>query len=384
MLYHLGPIELTRRRIVEGALLLFFWGAVALLILGREALSPHLGEAGLREGEALHVILEISVWALATPFIFWLASRISPDRLGWIKATPFIFISGVVVAVLIDLLDHFFWNLVVTSAPPRSLSIWLVLDNFHFLTEFFIFMAVLIAGFARLYFLRVEEHRKEAMQLRMDAARLQTNLAEARLNALRMQINPHFLFNTLHIISDHFEENPRAARRMIARLSDILRYSFEGTETREVPLAREMEFLDGYLDIQRFRFEEHLKVNIDIEPDVQDALLPTLILQPIVENAIIHGISQLEGQGTIDIRSWRENEALHIRIADNGPGHTAHNGNGASTGGIGLQNTKERLAMLYGDSQQFIIESPPAGGFVVHIILPYHTGSDYFISSVEV
>ena len=370
----------SRKRWIEAGLLVSFWGSVALLTLGQEVLDPHL-RGSLREGEALHSVLEIATWMLVTPLLFWITPRISPDRIGWLRTIPIAVGLGVIVAVVVDLLDHIFWNALIASSTPRSLSIWFILDNFHFLNEFFIYVAVLIAGFARVYFLRVQEHRKEAVQLRMDAARLQANLAEARLSALRMQINPHFLFNTLHVISDHFEENPRGARRMIARLSEILRYTFEGTEKREVPLKQELRFLDGYLDIQRFRFEDRLEVKIDVAPDVMEALVPTLILQPLVENAIKHGVSQIEEQGIIGIRSWREGEELHMRVADNGPGLETSNGKQSS--GIGLRNTLERLETLYGANQTFSIETPFAGGFVVHIILPYHTSSDYFLSVVE-
>ena len=375
--------SIPRRRWIEAGLLLFFWGAVALLTLGREFLDPHL-ESGLREGEALHSVMEIAIWMLVTPLLFWSTRRLMPDRMGWIRTVSITVGLGVVIAVFADFVDHIIWNTLVVGASPRPLSIWYILDNFHFLNEFFVCVAILFAGFARAYFLRFQEHQQETVQLRMDAAKLQANLAEARLSALRMQINPHFLFNTLHVISDHFEENPRAARTMIARLSEILRYTLDGTETRKVPLSREIQFLDSYLDIQRFRFEDRLEVNIDIEPDAQHALVPTLILQPLVENAIKHGISQIEGQGIIEIRCWRENEELHIRIQDNGPGLMNTNGNHREGNGIGLRNTKERLEMLYGDNQKCMIESPRNGGFVAYITIPFHTSNDYVLSAVEV
>ena len=374
---------LSRERWIEAGLLVIFWGAVALLTLGQELLDPHLGESGLREGEALHAVLEITVWALFTPLIFWIASFISPEKIGWIKTIPIAVALGVVVAIIVDLLDHIFWNTLVKEANQRSLSVWFILDKFHFLNEFFIYCAVLIAGFARVYFLRVREHRKEAMQLRMDAARLQANLAEARLRSLRMQINPHFLFNTLHIISDHFEEDPRVARRMIARLSDILRYSLEDTEKREAPLKRELEFLDGYLDIQRYRFEDRLQVRFDIEPEVMDALVPMLLLQPLVENAIKHGINQMEDQGIISIKARLEDAQLHLEVKDNGPGIRPSNGKKQPSNGIGLRNTLERLETLYGANQRFSVESPLTGGFIVSIVLPYHISSDYFVSAVD-
>ena len=378
-----GRDRMGRQRWIEVGLLLFFWGTIALLMLGQELLDPYHGIKGLLPGESLHAVLQIAVWALFTPFIFWVAARISPEKIGWLRTIPIAVVLGVMVAVIVDLIDHLLWNTLVDQGPRRPMSVLFVLDNFHFLNEFFVFVAVTVAGFARSFFLRVQEHRKEAIQLRMDTARLQTNLAEARLRALRMQINPHFLFNTLHIISDHFEENPRAARRMIARLSEILRYTFEGTENSEVTLEKELHFLDGYLDIQRFRFEDRLRVNKDIATDLSDALIPTLILQPLVENAIKHGVSQVEYQGIIDIKVWREKEYLHLAVSDNGPGKKPISDQQSRSGGIGLQNTRERLEMLYGNNHQFLIASPTNGGFTATIVLPYHTQNDYFLSAVD-
>ena len=377
--------QLSRRwRWIEAGIVVFFWIIVASLTVGREALSPHAGPYGnLREGEALYTFLEFTPWMFITPMLFWVTMRILPDQVGWIRTLPLIIILGIFVATVVDFFDHVFWNTFVTSTWKRSLSITSILSNFHFLSEFFIYLAVVIGGFARAYFLRSQAHQQEAVKLRMDAVQLQSHLAEARLNALRMQINPHFLFNTLHIISDHFEENPRSARRMIARLSEILRYSFDSTETREVPLSQELHFLDGYLDIQRFRFEDRLKVNIDVPQELHEAMVPTLILQPLVENAIKHGISQIESQGIITIKAWQKGEDLHMNVTDNGPGASSGNGHKQPSSGIGISNTIERLETLYGANQHFSIESPPTGGFIAYLTIPYHTSSDYFLTSVE-
>lgn len=377
--------KLSRRwKWIEAGIIVLFWVLVALLTVGREALSPHAGPNGnLREGEALYIFLEFTPWMFITPFLFWVTMRILPDQVGWLRALPLVILLGIPVAAVVDFFDHIFWNTFVTSDWKRTLSLIAIMSNFHFLSEFFIYFAVVIGGFARAYFLRSQAHQQEAIKLRLDAVQLQSHLAEARLNALRMQINPHFLFNTLHVISDHFEENPRAARRMIARLSEILRYSFDSTETREVPLSQELRFLDGYLDIQRFRFEDRLEVNIDVPQQLREAMVPTLILQPLVENAIKHGISQIEGQGIITLNVWKEGDELHLSVADNGPGSSSGNGHKHPSSGIGIRNTIERLETLYGAEQHFSIETPPSGGFITYITLPYHTSSDYFLTSVE-
>ena len=375
---------IQKRRWIEIGLMLFFWSAVALLTLGRDVLDPHRSAyGGLRDGEALHSILEFGVWALVTPPIFWLANRILPERVGWVRTIPIAIIMGVVIACLVDLMDHILWNTLVDSPFKRSLSLGPIISNFHFINEFFIYFAVLVAGMARAYFLRYQKQQAESVQLRMDASQLETHLAEARLRALRMQINPHFLFNTLHVISDHFEENPRAARTMIARLSEILRYTFEGTDTREVTLEEELRFLDNYLDIQRFRFEDRLQVDVHVAPDAMQALVPTLILQPLVENAIKHGISQLEAGGKITIEAARKADTLQVTVADNGPGSASGDGSPAQSTGIGLKNTIERLETLYGTGHTFFVESPVEGGYVAGMVIPYHTSSDHFLSAVD-
>lgn len=366
----------------EVAVVVLFWLFIAGLILGRMVLTPHHKGQGdvLLAGEGLYIFSQYLVWAFFTPVIFWLVTFLSLDRIKIIKSILAIIALGMVVATLVDWIDHVLWNTLVESRRKRTLSVLYILSNFHFLTDFFVYLAVLMAGFARIYFLRSQAQQQEAIGLRMEAMQLHTHLTEARLQALRMQINPHFLFNTLHVISDHFEENPKAARRMIARLSEILRYSFEQTENKEVSLREELGFLEGYLDIQRFRFEDRLEIQNNIEPAAMDGLVPTLLLQPIVENAIKHGVSQIEGKGQISVVARRDESNLIIEIKDNGPGIQREP---AESSGIGLRNTKERLQTLYGNNHSFEMVSPESGGLVVKIVLPYHTKDDHFLSSVD-
>ena len=370
-----------RWRWKDGAVVVFFWGLFVLHTLAQDAFDPRFGlDGGLHQGEALQTFLKFSVWAVLTPGIFWMSSHFTPGHRAWLRLVPLYLLVGIILAVAADLVDHILWNTLVPEGPPRPVSIMFVLSGFHVLGEFSIFFFLLMVGFARIFFLRYQENEQESVQL-------QAHLAEARLQALRMQINPHFLFNTLHVISDNFEENPRTARRMIARLSEILRYTFEETEAREVTLGKEMQFLDGYLDIQRSRFEDKLNVTQDIAQDVREALIPNLILQPLVENAIKHGVSQLEGPGQITIRAWREDETLHLMVSDNGPGlarEPAKNGTSRAVPGVGLRNTRERLAGLYGESHSFVVASPPAGGFTTHIALPFHTHVDLRVTAVDV
>ena len=206
----------------------------------------------------------------------------------------------------------------------------------------------------------------------IQTAQLQRELVEARLSALRMQLNPHFLFNTLHAVSALIHENPEAADRVVARLSELLRLSLDQSKPQEVPLSEEMAFLDRYLDIEQIRFTDRLKVTREIDPAVQQALVPYLILQPLVENAIRHGIEPREELGHLGIHAGRHNGRLELRVTDNGAG--LKSGSHASAPeGIGLSNTRSRLRHLYGEDFQFELAEASAGGLEARIEIPFHT-----------
>ena len=205
-------------------------------------------------------------------------------------------------------------------------------------------------------------------------AELHRQLVEARLDALRMQLNPHFLFNTLHTISALIHENPEAADRVVARLSELLRQSLDQSKTQEVPLYQELAFLDRYLEIEKTRFAERLDVQRNIEPNVQEALVPFLILQPLVENAIRHGIEQREERGKLIIGARRDNGVLELSVSDNGSGLPEDDD--APRERIGLSNTRSRLHHLYGDNQKLELKGVPGGGLEARITIPYRTQAE--------
>ncbi len=208
----------------------------------------------------------------------------------------------------------------------------------------------------------------------LEAAELQRELVEARLEALRMQLNPHFLFNTLHAISAMIHENPETADRMIARLSELLRLTLDGSKAQEVPLSQELEFLDRYLEIEQARFSDRLKIEKLVQPEVLTALVPYLILQPLVENAIRHGIEPREELGQISIRASHNNGMLQLCVSDNGPG-LCENEPAAWREGIGLSNTRSRLRHLHGENGRLELASAPGGGLEARIELPFRTAN---------
>jgi two-component system LytT family sensor kinase len=211
---------------------------------------------------------------------------------------------------------------------------------------------------------------RESQARAINAAHLEARLAEARLKALEAQLHPHFLFNTLHAISTLVHTQPDAADRMISRLSDLLRITFSHSSAARVPLHEELEFLQKYLEIEQTRFRDRLTVGYEIDPDTLDAEVPRLILQPIVENAIKHGVAPRSGPGTVRISARREGEELRLEVRDNGIGLSG-GARARLNDGVGLSNTRARLECLYGGAHT--LEFSDAGqGLAVEMRFPFH------------
>jgi two-component sensor histidine kinase len=205
-----------------------------------------------------------------------------------------------------------------------------------------------------------------------ERARAQDQLAEAQLHSLRLQLHPHFLFNTLNTITALIGPEPRAAERMVSGLSELLRASLRLADEQEVPLARELDHLRLYVDIQQTRFGDRLDVAMEVDPAVRSALVPSLLLQPLVENAIRHGISPRAAGGRISVRASRQADELQLEVKDDGVGATTRDG-ALPREGVGLTNTRERLRRLHGGRHRFMYESRPGSGFAVRIALPFRT-----------
>jgi two-component system LytT family sensor kinase len=209
---------------------------------------------------------------------------------------------------------------------------------------------------------------RRAREQELQAARLESSLAQSQLRNLRLQLQPHFLFNALHTISATMYGDPAAADEMLDQLAELLRSSLRTAQADEVPLSEELALLDCYLAIQRARFGDRLQVTLAIDPGARALLVPSLLLQPLVENAIRHGNAERTGRGTIAVRVTRQEATLAIEVEDDGtlgalaPAHS----------GLGLAATAERLQLLYGEAQSFSAGPRSAGGFLVRIILPAH------------
>jgi two-component system, LytTR family, sensor kinase len=384
-----GRMDATEYRSLsrtELLLILGFWSLIGILTSANYLIEPraHGPWQPLVPFAATMVTFSNSfMWCAVTPAIIFFASRLAMERTRW--PTRFMFVViGMVLAIVIDLATSYVRQHVFYYASPTPISPDMAamarLRRLWFVNDFIIFVAVLAAGFARNYFWRYQVRREEAVRLQAQAAQLQAQLADARLSALRMQLNPHFLFNTLHAVSALVERDPRGVRRMIARLSELLRTSLDEADEPEVPLQQELTFTERYLDVIQIRFQGHLHVDMHADDNVRDALVPNLILQPLVENAIKHGISKLSSGGYIEVRARREGEQVLISVRDNGPEVDLLKP--PSPHSLGLRNTRARLAALYGPIQSLTLKHADGGGLIAEVSLPYHTQNDLRTSAV--
>ena len=238
-------------------------------------------------------------------------------------------------------------------------------------TQFFLYN---IFCWAIIGFAHALDYYRRYRDRELRAARLEARLADARLQLLKMQLHPHFLFNTLHAISTLMHRDVRTANRMVARLSDLLRVALAHQTTHEVTLREELASLEPYVEIERTRFGERLTVAIDVDAELLDAQVPHLILQPLVENAIRHGVSRRAGLGRVDVRARRRDAAtLELEVRDDGAGppETPNGGRGGRQG-VGLANTRARLEQLYGERQAFSFVHVRGEGTTVRLAIPYH------------
>ncbi|MFI5183642.1 MAG: sensor histidine kinase [Vicinamibacteria bacterium] len=304
-------------------------------------------------------------WAFFTPFILLAVSRVPIGRRTWRKAVPFHLLAGLAASLL--------W---LPELQTSRLVLSVFFDDASLFREMSPSMGFRVAVEGLLLYTQVlaiahgMHYYREYTARDLSASRLEGQLAQAQLQILRMQLHPHFLFNTLNTISALIHKDVRAADRMLALLGDLLRDSFEKLGAQEVALKQELDFLDRYLEIEQTRFQDRLVVAKEIAPETLDALVPNLILQPLVENAIRHGIARRAGAGRVELAAWRDNGMLAVRIRDDGPGLPTGVAP-SSRGGVGLANSQARLVQLYGRNHRFELSNRPEGGFEVVLAVPF-------------
>jgi two-component sensor histidine kinase len=251
----------------------------------------------------------------------------------------------------------------LTQAGPSLVKLCEIVLSDYFYDDVLTYAGIVSVWYALDYYRQFQERERHAAQL-------EKHLARARLQALKMQLHPHFLFNTLNGIASLTHENPKAANRMLARLSDLLRLTLKDDGIQEVSLRRELDFNRCYLELEQIRLGDRLTMKWEIAPETLDATVPNLLLQPLVENAIRHGIAPYAARGEISIHAQRVNGSLHLSVSDSGPG-LLDGKRAPNAKGLGLANTSERLQQLYGDAQRLEIRNGERGGCVVRIVIPF-------------
>jgi sensor histidine kinase YesM len=296
--------------------------------------------------------------ALLAPAVIAMAGKCRLDRPPRGTAIALHLLAAVTFAVVhqVAVASFTVWRFADAHFTPM---IWKLL-TFYFAIDFLIYWAIVCIWYAI-------EYARELRQRELAASQLQASLSQARLQALRAQLNPHFLFNTLNATTVlALKGQGEAVAHTLTLLSEMLRLSLDATLPQEIPLAHELQFMDRYLEIQQVRFPDRLSVDRHIDPETLDALVPAMLLQPLVENAVMHGVAAQRGHGTISIHAARLNGRLVLRVHDSGPGFKT----GDVVEGIGLRNTRARLEQLYTSAQQFAYGNDDRGAWVT-IELPF-------------
>ena len=358
----------NRRFWTETAIIFAAWAVFGLLVANQSSMLSALGGRQMPWIVALRpALLEATLWAFTTLAIFWLARRFPIENVRGrvLRGVVVHLVAAVVIALArTGVMVVLGWYLPWVRVRTFGSQFW------GASSQNVLFYALLL-GIAHLvlYYRRYREREQAAEQL----AR---GLTEARLQALKMQLQPHFLFNTLNAISALIPAEAKSARRMVARLGDLLRATLEHEATQEVTLREELAFLEPYLEIEQARLEDRLTVVMHIAPETLDARVPHLILQPLVENAVRHGIAARIEPGRVEISASRgpDGRFLQLEIRDDGRGLDRNNDrdNDVTTRrGVGLTNIRSRLEQLYGGEHRFTLENQAAGGVLVRISLPF-------------
>lgn len=316
---------------------------------------PQYYFAGRSVSWFIRLFVQSYTWMILTPFILWFGHHFPVEYPRRLKNLIILCLSPFFFAAVHTILFILIWHVGVwgETVDPRMIGFYL-----NIFTGGTIFCAGILTFQQAINYSRKYREREFRLQ-------------QAQLQALKIQLNPHFLFNTLNAISEFVYSSPQVADKTISHLSDLLRLSFKSGNTQEVTLKEELDFLRKYVQIQQTLLDERLKVRWDIDAGTLDAFVPNMILQPLIENSIIHGIARKESGGVIEIGAERRNGTLYLRVSDNGEYFTTDET--ALNGGIGLTNVKARLRHLYGPAQEFKIGKSPTGGeTLVRIAIPFH------------
>ena len=346
------------------------WTTIGMLFVGPGMAQALADEVPIPWLECLSGLLDWYLWGALFPLIWWLSRRFPLTRRKLFLRLPITLAGGLVITLLYLVLRSIKHQVlpVPGSTPMGAAPSGFPGDIFSGIEYF------LLIYFAQVAFIHALTSYKQLRDREVEASRLEAQLALAHLEVLKTQLHPHFLFNTLNAISALMHRDVDAADRMISMLSDLLRLSLDNDQRHQVSLREELEFLDRYLAIEKIRFRDRLDVEIEVEDSCWDAMLPRLILQPLVENSIRHGIAMRSAAGKVAIRARREDDGMRIVVWDDGPG--IPRGPENVRFGVGLSNTQARLQQTYGDAQVFELRNAVGGGFEVALWIPFETATE--------
>jgi len=311
-------------------------------------------------------------WAVLTPAIFRIEERFPLASNAWKRSLGIVVLASLFfsyAALLMGTLLNFGVNYLF-GQPPSLSGFFLQFPWVEFCFEEFSFWCTFSAACAIRHFIQFHRQARQATQLALEKSQLEASLRQAELENLRMRLNPHFLFNTLQNISVLTQQDPKLASQMLVRLGDLLRSALRGNVSAETTVSEEMALVRDYLAVEKMRFGDRLEILVDVAPGSDEALIPSFLLQPLVENAIIHGLRGMSQVGTIAIRAMLDGAQLVLTVADNGVG-VPPEWSGESDIGIGLSSTRERLSRIFPGDHQFVIRKLDEGGTEVRIAIPY-------------
>jgi two-component system, LytTR family, sensor kinase len=306
------------------------------------------------------------LWGILAPAILFLGKRFRLEKSNWVSSFALHLTLSLILALgHLTVIAFFRWEFRPPSPYPFPfVGVWFSTFAGSFHIDLLLYFVILGVGYSLEFYRKYKERE-------LAAAHLERQLAQSQLQALRMQLHPHFLFNALHAVSVlvRKQEN-RTAVRMISGLSDLLRYVLQQGDVQLISLRQEMEFIGQYLELEQLRFQDRLTVQLHVATDTLDAKVPNLILQPLVENAIRHGLAASSDAGLIEIKTWHDKGRLWLQVRDDGPG-VVEVWRPEQSSGLGLSNTIGRLARLYGETYEFALTNAEGSGAVVKIGIPF-------------
>jgi signal transduction histidine kinase len=338
-----------------GWVMLFWFGFYGLTVPSDLIEDMQMAQGANLYRDLFGSIIEASAWSLASPLILWVIARYRVEGPRRWRSIGVNLACGLAVSMLIVAIDYVAIHGLFGDRIGGKVH-WTLAQSVLVSTPYLMVMYLAFAAIVHsIQLLRRFEERERL-------------LAQAQVQALKAQLNPHFLYNTLNAVSEFAYKDAATAERLITMLSDLLRLSFAGGDAAKVSLADELAFARRYLDIQQLLLEERLQVRYDFDATVLDAQVPNFILQPLVENAVVHGISRRAATGHIEVGARVEGRHLKLWVSDDGPGLA---GASPRRHGIGLSHTRARLTQLYGGEQGLEIECPAGGGFHARLCLPF-------------